>query len=122
MEILKVSIMATIKVIGLTPGLPTYNNRFLFFIAVILPFIPIYKYSETIDEKSISLVLLFYLVFYLMLNLILIRFIKKVGKRWSEDEYKNLRPDQITFPFILVMMINTLFHFGLFYLTVKMIY
>jgi len=121
-EIFKAPIMATIKVTGMMPGIPTYDTRILFFVAVILPFFPLYKYSESYDDESVLIVLFVYFFFYLIFNVVLIHFIKKIGKRWSKDEYKNLKQDQVTFPFILVMIINSSFHFGIFYLVTKIIY
>jgi hypothetical protein len=121
-ENFKAPIMATIKVTGMMPGMPTYNTRFIFFIIVILPFIPIYKYSQKFKDESIIILLFFYFIFYLIFCITLTQLIKKIGKRWSESEYENLKPDQITFPFILVMIINSTFHFGIFYLLTKIFY
>lgn len=121
-ELFKAPIMATIKVTGLMPGIPTYNTRFLFYIAVILPFFPIYKYSETYEDESIIILVFVYFLFYLIFSILFTQIIKRIGKRWSEEEYERLKPDQITFPFILVMILNATFHFGLFFIISKVFY
>lgn len=121
-EIFKAPIMATVKVTGMMPGIPTYDTRILFFVAVVLPFFPIYKFSETFKDDSIFILLFIYVIFYLIFNIVLTQLIKKIGRRWSKEEYENLKPDQITFPFILVMFLNSTFHFGIYYLLTKAIY
>lgn len=121
-EIFKAPIMATVKVVGLMPGVPTFNTRIIFYIAVILPFLPIYKYAETYKDDSLLFVLAGYFIFYLIFNIVITQFIKKIGKRWSKKEYEQLKYDQITFPFILVMILSASFHFGLFCLITKIMY
>lgn len=116
LQFLKAPIMAIVIVARLMPGIPTYNNRFMFFIAVILPFIPIFKFAEKFENKTMLIAVFSYFLFYLISNILLIQGIKKIGKQWSTEEYNSLKPDQITFPFIFVLLVNTGMHFTLFYL------
>jgi hypothetical protein len=121
-DFFKVPIMATIKVTGMMTGIPQINTKFLYFVVVILPFIPIYKYASTFDDEFSIILVFFYFLFYLVSNIFFTKFIKKIGKRWSKEEYDNIKSDQITFPFILVLLLNTLFHFGFFLLISKFFY
>ncbi len=119
LEFLKAPIMAIVIVARLMPGIPTYNNRFMFFIAVVLPFIPIIKFAEKFENKTMLVAVFSYFFFYLISNILLVQGIKKIGKQWSTEEYNSLKPDQITFPFIFVLLVNTGMHFTLFYLLSK---
>jgi predicted permease len=122
-ELFKAPIMAVVKVAGLMPGIPTYDNRFMFYFVVVVPFFPIYYYSESLSNcKEHSAILLFsYFVFYLICNIALAYIAKKIGKRWDKKEYQKLKPDQITFPFILVLLLNATLHFCFFCLLTKMV-
>tara|TARA_Y100001978_G_scaffold199292_1_gene213349 strand:+ start:36 stop:419 length:384 start_codon:yes stop_codon:yes gene_type:complete len=116
LEFLKAPIMATVVVARLMPGIPTYSNRFMFFLAVVLPFIPIFKFAEKFENETMLIAVFCYFIFYLVSNILLTQGIKKIGKQWSAEEYNLLKPDQITFPFILVLIVNAGVHFTLFYL------
>ena len=113
--------MATVVVARLMSGIPTYSNRFMFFIAVVLPFIPIFKFAEKVEHETIFITAFCYFLFYLISNILLLQGIKRIGKQWSKEEYNQLKPDQITFPFILVLLINASVHFTLFYFISKWI-
>ena len=119
LEFLKAPIMATVVVARLMPGIPTYSNRFMFFLAVVLPFIPIFKFAEKFENETMLIAVFCYFIFYLVSNILLTQGIKKIGKQWSAEEYNLLKPDQITFPFILVLIVNAGVHFTLFYLISK---
>ena len=119
LEFLKAPIMATVVVARLMPGIPTYSNRFMFFLAVVLPFIPIFKFAEKFENETMLIAVFCYFIFYLVSNILLTQGIKKIGKQWSAEEYNLLKPDQITFPFILVLIVNAGVHFILFYLISK---
>tara|TARA_B100000575_G_C22957038_1_gene553210 strand:- start:440 stop:823 length:384 start_codon:yes stop_codon:yes gene_type:complete len=119
LEFLKAPIMATVVVARLMPGIPTYSNRFMFFLAVVLPFIPIFKFAEKFENETMLIAVFCYFLFYLVSNILLTQGIKKIGKQWSAEEYNLLKPDQITFPFILVLIVNAGVHFILFYLISK---
>lgn len=119
LEFLKAPIMATVVVARLMPGIPTYSNRFMFFLAVVLPFIPIFKLAEKFENETMLIAVFCYFLFYLVSNILLTQGIKKIGKQWSAEEYNLLKPDQITFPFILVLIVNAGVHFTLFYLISK---
>tara|TARA_B100000963_G_C22599563_1_gene659581 strand:+ start:91 stop:474 length:384 start_codon:yes stop_codon:yes gene_type:complete len=119
LEFLKAPIMATVVVARLMPGIPTYSNRFMFFLAVVLPFIPIFKFAEKFETETMLIAVFCYFIFYLVSNILLTQGIKKIGKQWSAEEYNLLKPDQITFPFILVLIVNAGVHFTLFYLISK---
>jgi len=117
LEIFKAPIMSIVVVSGLVPGIPTYNNRFIFYIGVILPFLPIFKYASSNDDSDISLIAAFcYFLFYIVFTIIVVQKIKKIGSQWNKKEYDSLKPDMITFPFILVMLVNSGLHFLVFYL------
>ena len=114
--------MAVISVAGLMPGFLTYDTRIIFYVAVVLPFLPIYFYTETLMHDSVFSVLPVYFIFYLIFTVVMTQFIKKIGKRWSKEEYEKLKPDQITFPFIVVTLVNSVLHFGIYYLLIQTIY
>lgn len=115
-ELFKRPIMSIIIINRLMPGVPTYDTRLLFYAAVIIPFIPIIKYSSTFENKAIAVITIPYFIFYLISNIILSQIAKKIGRRWNSEEYLALKPDQITFPFILVIIINGGLHLSIFYL------
>ena len=114
-ELLKAPILATVKFTGLMPGIPSYSTRILLFISVILPFLPIYKFAETFEDETIYIFMCGYFLFYLIVCIVFTQQIKRIGKRWPKEEYENLTSDQITFPFMLVMIVNATGHFCLFY-------
>lgn len=115
-ELLKAPIMAVVTVMRLMPGIPTYDTRILFYFAVVVPFLPIFNYASIlIDNDSVIIATFCYFLFYLLVNILITQQIKKLGKTWGESEYKALTQDQITFPFILVCLINATIHFGLYY-------
>lgn len=119
-QFLKAPIMSIVIVARLMPGIPTYDTRILFYFAVIVPFIPIFKYAENfIANYSVVTTTILYFLFYLLSNILVTYQVKKIGKTWKESEYRLLTVDQITFPFILVCLINSLFHFGLYYLIIN---
>jgi len=111
----KAPIMAVVVVARLIPGIPTYNNRFIFYIAIVLPFIPIFNFASKLENETISNVVICYFLFYVISSVLFTHGIKKLGKQWSAEEYNSLKADQITFPFILVILVNASAHFGLFY-------
>ncbi|MDF1674363.1 MAG: hypothetical protein P1U44_01510 [Vicingaceae bacterium] len=115
-ELFKRPIMAIIIITKLMPGIPTFDTRLLFYAAVIIPFLPIIKYTSTFENKAIAVITIPYFIFYLISNIILSQIVKKIGSKWSPEEYNALKPDQITFPFILVIIINAGIHFSIFYL------
>ena len=121
LEFLKAPIIATVVVARLMPGIPTYSNRFMFFFAVVVPFIPLFKFAEKFENETVFIALFCYFLFYLISNVLLLQGIKGIGKQWSKEEYNQLKPDQITFPFILVLLINASVHFTLFYIISKWI-
>lgn len=122
-EVFKAPIMAIVKVAGLMPGIPTYNNRFLFYIILIVPFFPIYKYWESLNQNgdSFGILLFGYFLFYLICSIFFTHGAKKIGKRWYIKEYEELKPDQIIFPFILVVVVNATLHFGVLYFLTKIL-
>lgn len=107
--------MATVIVFNMMPGIPTYTTRFLFYEVVVVPFLPIAKYVSTFENESSKKVAFCYFFFYLIFNFLFIRWLKKNGQQWCLEAYKSLKIDQITFPFILVLLVNASVHFVLFY-------
>lgn len=81
----------------------------------ILPYAPIFLYVDRLDDKSIIVYAFIYFLFYLFLTIFLGFKIRKLAKQWSEEEYEKLNSDQVTFPFILVLMVNAVIHFTIFY-------
>ena len=115
-EPLKAIIMAVIVVLKLMPGVPTFDTRLMFYAAIIVPYLPIIKYSATFENKTIAVITFVYFIFYLVTNIVLTQLIKKIGYRWNKEEYAFLKPDQVTLPFILVIVINAGIHFTVYYL------
>lgn len=114
-ELFKGPIMATVKVLGMYQGLPTYGTRsFFMWICFGLPFIPIFKYSSNLENHVPPILLLIYFVLYAIQTFILGRFISKISRQWTLEEYEKLTPDKVTFPFIFALGIHSLFHFLLF--------
>lgn len=114
-ELFKGPIMATVKVLGMYSGLPTYGIRIFFFqICFGLPFVPIFIYGSKAENLVPFMFLVIYFICYLFQTFFLGRYISKIGKQWSYKEYKKLSSDQITFPFIFALLLYGLFHFILF--------
>ncbi|HLV42058.1 MAG TPA: hypothetical protein VKY37_07255 [Brumimicrobium sp.] len=97
-------------------------NRFLFYPLFILPLLPIYKYASSFEDDTVLVIFGFYLIFYTILSIVLIGIIQQVStRRWSDKEFRALKADQITFPLILIQLINSFSHFIIFYSLLKII-
>ena len=84
MEIFKAPIMSIVIVSVLVSSIPTYNNRFIFYIGVILFFLPIFKYVSSNDESDISVIAAFcYFLFYIVFAIIVVQ---KIKKNWITAE------------------------------------
>ena len=118
---LKGPLMATNVVLGLIPGFPTYNTRFIIYFVVIVPFLPIIKYASTFENVDVLVFTFFYFFIYIFINIIIVQYIRKIGSQWSTEEYNTLKPDQVTFPFIIVLIFNLLIHFTIYYIILKFI-
>ena len=120
-ELFKAPIMAIVVITNskLMPGDRAHSYRFLFLIALAIPFFPIYKYASTLKNSSVLFVLFGYLIFYLISTVVITQKIRKIGAQWSTEEYQALKSDQITFPFILAILANASIHFLLLYLILQ---
>jgi len=110
-EYLKPFIMAIIKVLNLMGGVPTYNTRILFYAVLVIPFSPIFITAYRSENTLVTTFAIIHFIFYIMLNILISYQIKKIGKRWSEKDYRKLTSDEVTFPFILVIGIIGLLNF-----------
>ena len=85
----------------------------------ILPYAPIFIYVSKVEDVSSIMLAVFYMFFYLIITVILGTQIRKLAKQWPDKEYEKLNSDQITFPFILVLLLNASLHFTIFYSIIK---
>lgn len=114
-ERFKKPIMATVKVLGLYPGVPSYSSGvILMWLCFGLPFCPIYIYATNLANDVPLKLLLFYFPLYVIQTIFLGKFIVKTGNQWSTEEYKNLTSDQVVFPFIFTLGMHGLFQLILF--------
>lgn len=96
-----------------------YEGRVKYLLFFILPYAPILIYVYKVENQNGELFAIFYMFFYLILTVILGTQIRKLAKQWPEKEYKKLNSDQVTFPFILILLLNASLHFTIFYYLIK---
>src|SRR5690554_6031954 len=95
------------------------QGRIKYGLIFILPFSPVFIYVNSLEDSSIIAYALAYFIFYIIFTVILGTQIRKIARQWPEEEYKKLTSDQVTFPFILLLMVNSAFHFSIFYYILK---
>ena len=95
------------------------QGRIKYGLIFILPFSPVFIYVNSLEDSSIIAYALAYFIFYIIFTVILGTQIRKIARQWPEEEYKKLTSDQVTFPFILLLMVNSAFHFTIFYYILK---
>lgn len=95
------------------------QGRIKYGLIFILPFSPVFIYVNSLEDSSIIAYALAYFIFYIIFTVILGTQIRKIAKQWPDREYKSLNSDQVTFPFILVLMANAALHFTIFYVVLN---
>lgn len=107
--------MATVKMLGMYTGLPTYGMRsLLIWVCFGLPFLPIFQFASNPDNEVPVQLLPIYFPLYLIQTFLLGKYISRIGRQWSLKEYNQLKTDQVTFPFIFALGMHSFFHFILF--------
>ncbi|WP_159038328.1 hypothetical protein [Brumimicrobium mesophilum] len=118
-EFFKAPIMAVEYMLRSLSWSGLYEGRVKYLLFFILPYAPILIYVYKVENQNGELFAIFYMFFYLILTVILGTQIRKLAKQWPEKEYKKLNPDQVTFPFILILLLNASLHFTIFYYLIK---
>jgi len=98
------------------------QGRIKYGLIFILPFSPVFIYVNSLEDSSIIAYALAYFIFYIIFTVILGTQIRKIAKQWPDEEYEKLNSDQVTFPLILVLLMNSALHLAAFYVLIKALY
>src|SRR5690554_6599873 len=98
------------------------QGRIKYGLIFILPFSPVFIYVNSLEDSSIIAYALAYFIFYIIFTVILGTQIRKIAKQWPAEEYEKLNSDQVTFPLILVLLMNSALHLAAFYVLIKALY
>lgn len=98
------------------------QGRIKYGLIFILPFSPVFLYVASLADEMFYLPAFVYFIFYIIFTVILGTQIRKIAKQWPDEEYEKLNSDQVTFPLILILLMNSALHLAVFYVLIKALY
>ncbi|RFC53606.1 hypothetical protein [Brumimicrobium aurantiacum] len=118
-EFFKAPIMALEYIMRSLSWNSIHQGRAKYGLIFFLPFVPIFIYVNNLEDSSIIIYAFVYFIFYLILTIIVGTQIRKIARQWPDKEYKKLTSDQVTFPFILLLLVNAALHFTIYYVVLN---